>query len=77
MKSDNKDFRVSSLMAISQLSCRKSLSIEYANAFFKQVLLSIKEYSLIMEDELVERGLLVLGLICQYQNIKVLDEKDV
>jgi len=30
-----------------------------------------------MEDDLVERGLLVMGLICQYQNIKVLEEKDV
>ncbi|CDW83415.1 heat repeat-containing protein 1 [Stylonychia lemnae] len=77
MKSEIKDFKVSSLMAISQLACRKSLSAQYAQAFFKQVLQSIKDYSLRMEEDLVERGVLVLGLICQYQQIQVLEEKDV
>eukprot|EP00347_Sterkiella_histriomuscorum_P023758 403333488 len=74
MKSEIKDFKISSYMAISQISCRRSLSTEYASAFFKQVLLSLKDQQ---NEEYIEKGILVISLIIQYQNIKMIDEKDV
>lgn len=61
---DIKDFVVASYMAIAQIVCRKSLSAEYAQAFFKQILISVRDQSVLMGyDENIERGLLILGLI--------------
>jgi len=64
-KQNIRDLRVASLMGISQIACRKSLTKEYSVAFFRQVLYYIGKDSMIAEDE-VERGLLVLVLLCQF-----------
>ena len=40
-KSHLQDLKLGALLAISQLACRRTLTQDYAQAFFKQVLLSI------------------------------------
>jgi hypothetical protein len=64
-KQNIRDLRVASLMGISQIACRKSLSKEYSVAFFKQVLYYIGKDSMIADEE-VARGLLVLIILCQF-----------
>jgi hypothetical protein len=51
-------------MGISQISCRSSLTKEYAYAFFRQVVLSLSQAS--DQEEEAQRKLLVLILITQY-----------
>ncbi len=43
LKSKIAEIRTASLLAVSQIVCRKSLTTDYAEAFFKQVSISLKE----------------------------------
>lgn len=61
-------------MGISQIVCRKNLTTEYSIAFFKQVLYFIAKNT--VSDEDIEKGLLVLVLLTQFQRIDTLSATD-
>ncbi len=55
------DLRTASLMGISQIVCRKTLTKEYSVAFFRQVLYYIGKDTVTDED--IEHGILVMVLL--------------
>jgi hypothetical protein len=61
-------------MGISQIVCRKNLTQEYSVAFFKQVLYFIARDT--VSDDDIEKGLLVLVLLTQFQKIDTLSVTD-
>jgi hypothetical protein len=61
-------------MGISQIVCRKNLTQEYSAAFFKQVLYFIARDT--VSDDDIEKGLLVLVLLTQFQKIDTLSVTD-
>lgn len=66
IKSQIAELRTSALMGISQISCRRSLTKEYSQAFFRQVLISFNQNEDLQTDEERQRKLLVLILLTQF-----------
>ena len=61
-------------MGISQIACRRTLTREYAAAFFRQILISIPNF---LNDDEVEKCIVVLILLSQFQRLPTLSVKDV
>ncbi|TNV87638.1 hypothetical protein FGO68_gene2900 [Halteria grandinella] len=75
MKSQIKDLRMASLIGISQLACRKSLTKDYSVAFFRQILMFMQKNA--HSDEEIGHSLIVLVLLSQFQKVDSLSAKDV
>lgn len=60
LKSNIRDLRLSALMGISQIACRRTLTREYAVAFFRQILISIPYF---LNDDEVEKCIVVIILL--------------
>ena len=61
LKSSVSELKHAGLLAIGQLCCRKALSKEYARAFLRQTILTMKDSS--FDEPLKERGLTVILMI--------------
>ena len=61
-----KDLKIGAFLAISQISCRQTLSTEYTQAFVRQILNSVVNAGL-TEDDVKQQGLTVLLLLAKYQ----------
>lgn len=60
-----RDLQISGFLAISQLACRKTLSIEYTQAFVRQILQTISNVD-IGDEDLRLKGLTVLLFLAMY-----------
>ena len=66
LKNTVRDLKVASLMAISQISCRKSLSDDYQKAFIQEIILTMLDESVIYDNEFKEMCLISLLVLFQY-----------
>ena len=63
---DVRDLQISGFLALSQLACRKTLSKEYAQAFARQILNTVKSADT-SDADLRMKGLTVILFLTTYQ----------